>query len=689
MPKATRFDLFLDESGDFKTAGHHCMAVVSVRKEARDLSTAIKDVFHRLGHEIGSFHACSSRREDKLVLFSQLLTNVGACSGSRLDLVAWHATTDQEDDVYPAFLVDTILNVLPFLSKNEPADITLDCRISFEHRKSMNLIGLEAVLQERIKARDPHHLWQFILHNLPKGSHPLLQVADLTANLWYQHLASGEELPEGSPQVTQHQLGTKWPVKQWKPEELQAMLIGVPKDVPIKVIKQKVIERQTVTIYKEEPGPTVVKHALEQAEFCLRELEVHKTSPEADLAFQHRWLERFAKLPPEVRRLELERLTDHLDSLLPQRERAEAVLLLSALIAASAADPADVDRHLRSKYFALRLRAGLIRVHILNHRGVDSRKDRQLEALASELPHWHSDMELWPLLAEFYNRLAVARQNVFDWVGATELLAPMVGYFLEAQQHGPFGQVAYGREIGALVANHGQCCFFQAHRAWFFGQREEFERLENEGHFHTEYAQTTLFNLPEDRERQVVYRAQGLLQRALLFGEVAVATQAEELLVTLHDPAEVFATFLANPATLEANKLFWLIAWLKTRYLCGGKFDLPARACSQALLSLPWCHPFEQLLGYLNLLGVEPRLCRTRLSEPRWESPLVEAIATFFMLQDAWAKNAELDPDNIQHLQKLTASYPPLAYCTDLMKRWPDLPGKGRGPLIALPYNFC
>ena len=307
-----------------------------------------------------------------------------------------------------------------------------------------------------------------------------------------------------------------------------------------------------------------------------------------------------------------------------------------------------------------------------------------------------SDTNYFESIANLYNHIAVSYQNIFAFSQAAAQIKPCVEFF-EQQQRGPFGKPISCRYIGTLFGNYSQCLFFKAY--WEFLENvlrganiakaeEILVQTIDEGILYSQESENHFTDVLE-RQRQAIYRAQANFSLFIL-------TDREEFLekgkneLNIHGDFKL-NNFLKKIDSLSSNEIYWLAAVLKYMWL---KKLLFTSALDQKIISklntLPPEHPYEQILGYVALMGCKE--AKTFLKNKKWDA-LVRYIALFFRLQIDWKEQKKINDDFVKELQRCNCSsfilnsIPVDSHVETICSKLDEY-SFYKGPLTLLPFNY-
>lgn len=328
----------------------------------------------------------------------------------------------------------------------------------------------------------------------------------------------------------------------------------------------------------------------------------------------------------------------------------------------------------------LQLTGALVRLAVQNHRGqalADLAPElSNLLARASEAPG-----HLQRLHVEFQNRRAIAMTNAFAFERAWDELEGLV------ERHRPDPRAGLKDElIGRAFGSTGQAAGFLARtlRDPFYVDRalECFDLA------------ATCFVLPADLERQATYRLHALCEGVLLGRDPAALTGAVEALTP-----RVGAWLRGDDAGARID--YPLAAWLKAHHVLGRDVphhadlvrrwtDAPGQTTPDNLVHGPLL-----VTGWLGVTtpprqGIPDRLIASvREVGPSVAQPTLRFIARAFAVHFGWRATGSAD------LAALSMAVP----LTEAAQAWWATPGLrswvaeqcgpgGRGPIVAVPFNF-
>jgi hypothetical protein len=329
----------------------------------------------------------------------------------------------------------------------------------------------------------------------------------------------------------------------------------------------------------------------------------------------------------------------------------------------------------------LQLTGALVRLAVQNHRGQEladlAPELSNLLARASEAPG-----HLQRLYVEFQNRRAIAMTNAFAFERAWEELEGLVD-LLRPEPDAALKDELVGRALGST----GQGAGFLARtlRDPFYVDRalECFDLA------------AACFVLPADLERQATYRLHALCEGVLLGGDPEALLRGAQALTPRVD-----AWRRGDEAGARIDYL--LAVWLKAHHVLGREVpyhadlvrrwaDAPGQTTPDNLVHGPLL-----VTGWLGVTtppkqGIPDRLAASvQAVAPSVSAPTLRFIARTFALHFNWRGTGSVDPTALSAAVPLTE--PAQAWwATPGLKDWVARqcePG-GRGPIVAVPFNFA
>ncbi|MCX7001970.1 MAG: hypothetical protein NTV22_01705 [bacterium] len=669
---------YVDESGNFNEPGIHVLAIVGCLATDTSLSRDVDDVFRSFGHDTTSFHATSLVIEERLRILDALTTHLGA----RIRILVASLDLINTPDYDPYFPV--LAKALELTTKQWRSNPLDDCwpvpiDIHLEHRSRFNNQFFGQHLAERARLPAEGNV-QFTMMNLRKGTHPLMQVADLASNVARSSVIGNTLLPQGIIRLT-------IPSNYVTGNDARAVHKLLTEGV--REVTRVVVNTEHVTHIVRDDRSLSNALANELADKLAKQQLADEHSKSACFTAMN---ERLSQLSVADWHHEVEKLIQQADTAAKAREHLLSIVL-SELALHSLEHASSTFSQSTMVVRLLRLQAVSRWLAAHNHLGLFVANADVILSAEREVKDLQADPGNWPAIADLYNFISVAHQNQFDFSTAIERVRPLVEYF-EQLRHTPFGSTTpAGNSVAALYASYAQSLFFNAHRTYFAAKGAGFQQYTDDALVYSEYSES-LFDNDTDRRRQPVYRAHGLMQQFMLTGDQHVLAQAGTLLGGLGDTATLMTAFFEKPADVDGNALYCFEAVLKHAWLSKEPLSIPCdkKIIDKVLARLPACHPYEQILGYFALLDLSAPAATRLLSELAWSSSLVKTIAVIFRMQIAWQHSQQISDDMRKELNK--------SMDADLRTKWQeyglwnaldciaDRRYVGLGPLTLLPFNY-
>jgi hypothetical protein len=639
--------IWIDESGDFVTAGDHVIAAVWSLGPHWD----VNDVFSRQGWSTGAFHACEVTAHDGKRDIAEATVALGELCGQSHQgaLVQWCRTGSRRPDFHIAAVVAAAVaiarRIFPGFQSGDKGLIALH----FERRTAADLRIVEQAIAKDYRRRSASESSPAVTAYLvPKGSSDGLAAADLLANYAF-HLARGNRLPADWPApnipVVAVQVGTVATPAPACPSTLATIF---PASEPLAAAPWAPVNKP--------PPPKPAQASLGQVEHLLQAAESAERGRDFNV------------------------LQQALDGAAKQM----------ASLTATEVDTLQFDR-LRV------LQAGLLQAQC-NHAG-----QADAAAVAPDLQRAMDRMlqenRFDYAVALFHNRCAVAALDKGDWAAVERQLDDACRAYAQVSP-GPFGGAALRhREIGALLGTHGQALAMLAHAASKGSDWATANQLLDDAEMRFMEAREH-FDDPGDCQRQAVYIAHCHLARtwapaadaqqcvSLAVGELEAAFGAADTWVKTWQKEPVSGS---GPALAFAVATLLKAQWTgqaATSWLPGLLDDASELA---SLLRGQPSHPHEIVLGYLTLAWNRarghtrrPNLFAHALAGAEWPCGLVQEISYVFLAEWQNACDGGPSPELAAQLRAFNA-------LPEQVRRWlnREATGQPSGWLRALPFNYA
>jgi hypothetical protein len=690
--------LFVDESGDFSSPGHHLIAALCHMEDGKgryqNLLEIVESCFTEFGCNYRNFHATGINSDDKKKIFTGFAQKLGE---EKLSVYINSVVLSRKAafDFYFPLLVSSVLEVIDHQTSIHDR---INLEIFLEDRSSANNKLFCDIIREKCLSRKIVVPSLRVL-NFPKGENAMISLVDLFSNMYFNDIANGSNFFKTSL--------AHWDTLFFKQDESavrdkkakkiyeristgKIIRINPPtkKTIAKKKIITKIVEKQGKTIVVHD-NSTVSGRLINEFNHQFRKKHSgHKLREIFEAAHQ-----KLCSYSPADRLHEVEKLIDVYEMLYEKRE-FELAVDYSAFITFHLEKEIETDDKNRDKLKWLYIKNSNQWLAAQNHMGAfhaDHPVVKQAEAYIQEFIEYS---DCWSEIADFYNHISVSLQNIFEFEKAAERIQPYVEYFSNLTVN-PFGKGSVaGRYIGGLFGSYSQALFFDCHCSHYYTKGARFEALFDQAISYSELSEI-FFDDPEDTQRQHTYRAHGYMQRFILRGDHSALETAECQLSEIFDREALCKAFFSDHNRLGSNELYALSAFLKLEWLSNnpGTFLPGTRQLMKTAGKLPARHPYEQILGYLILLKAKEGTMSDLMQQKKWPGNIIQIIAMVFCLQIEWEKNHIIDPDILDKITTLPESrfmanwkrYGIIEQLTD-MKR-PDY--DGIGPLSVLPYNYA
>jgi len=351
----------------------------------------------------------------------------------------------------------------------------------------------------------------------------------------------------------------------------------------------------------------------------------------------------------------------------------------------------ELDDKTLNKYY-LKTAGNWLEAH--NHLGnfeADNIHVTKAQKIAESL---FNEPDCWADIANLYNRISIAYQNIFEYQKAISKIKPIIDKF-DVMKGNPFStEPLTGRYIGALYGNYSQSLFFQCHSDYFYNKGSDFAKVNNDAKEFSEMSEM-FFDNNDDIERQSIYRAHGYMQKAILEDDFSKIKDAGIELIDDRKIEYIMNDFFDHPDEIASNELYRISAIMKLCFLTKKNITslVDNSKVNIAVKTFPHKHPYEQILGYLLLMGVEVNTVQNLLNNKEWTNNIIKVIILVFQLQYHWKNCKKIDNKLLKELNNFSNER--------LIKNWQiygifeqimimeNKDYKGIGPISILPYNYC
>jgi hypothetical protein len=681
--------LFFDESGDFSSPGHQLIASLCHIDDGNyhNLLRFTENSFKETQKSYRRFHATRMRAKEKKNAFVHLVQRL-ATKKISVYMNAVALNKKSPFDIYFPLLSSSIIEIIDQLSDTYGK---MNLEVFLEDRGKANYKILCDIIREKCLQRK-RVVPELRVLNLPKGENAMISLVDLFSNLYFKDLGHGSNL-------FKNQL-KGWNTYFYKQNESFVTSKNARK-IFNRITTGKIIKitriTQKITKVVQKKGRTVFVHDNTTAS--------GRIIAEFDYKFRqnqsvNKWDEIFSKAHRKLskcsradRLYEVEKLLDVYQGLYETR-RFQLSIIFSEFITFHLGNELETKMGGDEKLKWLYIKNISRWLAAQNHLGEFQAEHWTVLKAENFIAAFIEYSDCWSEIASFFTHVSISFQNIFEFEKAAEHIRPHVDYFSNLT-HNPFGsENITGRYIGGLFGCFSQALFFYSHCSYYYTKGSQFEDIFEQAMIYSELSEI-FFDDHKDIERQYIYRVHGYMQRFILLEDNTALENARDLLFQKFNQDELCKAFFENHKEMSSNDLYAFLAFLKLEWLSkkGSTFLPDIRYIIKKAGELPARHPYEQILGYLILLGVNksgmPRLMKHKI----WHENIIQIIALVFCLQIEWEKNQLLDPDILGEINILINDrlltplkrYGIIEQLSD-MKR-PDY--NGIGPISILPYNYA
>ena len=708
------YAFYIDESGLFQGIGAHVICPLVVSDGAVGMDEMV-DIWSRVYPEgWHRFHATDMKKTGAHLQVIEVAENLGRTlfqkDGVRGAYISHQSRQNHGFDFYPGMLfyllkrqsIHILENTVKALAGNREETFHIRLDIYIAARQPLNTIVLKNLLLEAMSEKiqsmvvkrrlTPGRVhFDFRPFYLPVEDNPFMQVSDLFSNLVRSYLVSGG-LSDPIDAVIKQFHHERMSDSQIQSEEIQSACEKLTTyHVGEKILYKtavKEVEKTRIVSKKQWTDLLIEKfHHLEDA------------GKEPALDRMGDLFEKYQKLPEDRRRIAFQQLP----VLIQRMVREERKYAWAAAVVNVAYGLLEWERRteMLSNEFLDPLELQLADLFLTagNHMGLhltDHPRIRNGSALCEKLK---GQMRLWLPISTFKTHLGVASQNIFRFEEAVETLYPFVVYY-EQEQKNPFrGADVRAYEIGALFGTYAQSLAFSAHCRFFNEGPDVLGALDDAELYAMLSAEH--FEKPEDKERQIIYRAHYQMQKFILAGHETALAEAGQLLADEAENHKAVREFIdAFPERSALTPAYRLAACLKQTYLSQRKPPNWNRDVTECFIkhktNTPPDHPMEQLLPYLILQNEEPNtkkaLHNIFLQLP-FPKNIVSVIRDVLLMQINYHMDRTVDDALIKQIHESVTD--------DIRPQW-DRYGLGRvlksyrkpinrqhvGPMEVLPFNY-
>lgn len=687
-----RIRLFIDESGDFSSHGHHLLATLCAidNRAYPEFIEYIENRFKDLGNDYRTFHATDMGVRDRQIFFKAFVEKL---SGKKIMVFMNTVELKKKPrfDIYFPLLVNSVLETIRILSdthKKMNIEIYVEERIIANNKIFLNVIRENCFTNSMVAPA-------LRILNFPKGENAMLSLVDLFSNIYFNDLKNRSNVfkPALSGWVTHFCKQNPSAITNQNAKEI---IDRITKGETIKKITRTITKTITRVIQKE--GKTVIVYDNTTISGRLI-VEFDQRFRQNRNDFLHNRNEIFLKAYEKFSRnslkdqlYEIEKIVDTIEELSETREfHFAAVLAEFITFHLEKAFETETEDIQRLKWFYIITISRWLASQ--NHLGEFSAEHSTVRKAEDFTKDFITDSDCWSEIAYFFNHISISYQNIFEFEKAAERIKPSVEYFSHLKDN-PFGTGDItGRYIGGLFGCYSQSLFFYSHCSYHFTQGSQFEDLFEKAMSYSELSEI-FFDDSKDIDRQYIYRAYGCMQKFILLGDKHSLEIAEHLLTGRFDRDELTRAFFENHKEISSNELYAFLAFLKLGWL-SGKSDLSfpeQKYIIKIAGELPTRHPYEQILGYLILLKVIQGNVSNLMKDKPWPENIIHIIAQVFCLQIEWEKDKKLNPDLLEEMnilinERLMGPWKRYGIIEQLHAT--DQPGyRGIGPISVLPFNY-
>jgi len=681
--------LFFDESGDFSSPGHQLIASLCHVDDGNyhDLLRFVENCFKETQNSYRRFHASRMRAKEKKNIFVHFVQRLAA---KKISVYMNAVTLNKKSpfDIYFPLLSSSIIEIIDQLSDTYGKmniEIYLEDRGKANYKLFCDIIR-EKCLQRKLVVPELRML------NLPKGENAMISLVDLFSNLYFKDLGHGSNF-------FKNQL-KGWNTYFYKQNEFFVTNKNARK-IFNRITTGKIIKitRTTQKIIKvvQKKGRTVFVHdnttasgrIIAEFDYKFRQNQSAKKRDEI-FSNAHRELSKCSRAD---RLYEVEKLLDVYQELYETRQ-FRLFIIFSEFITFHLENEFEIKTGDDEKLKWLYIKNISRWLAVQNHLGEFQAEHSTILKAENFIAAFIEYSDCWSEIASFFTHVSISLQNIFEFEKAAERIRSYVDYFSNLA-HNPFGtENITGRYIGGLFGCYSQSLFFYCHCSYYYTKGSQFEDIFEQAMTYSELSEI-FFDDHKDMERQYIYRVHGYMQRFILLEENTALENARDLLFRKFNQDELCKAFFESHKKMSSNDLYAFLAFLKLGWLLkkGSTFLPDIRDIMKKAGELPARHPYEQILGYLILLGANTGATPELMKYKKWPENIIQFIALVFCLQIEWGKSQLLDPDILGEINILINDrlitplkrYGIIEQLRDMER--PDY--NGIGPISVLPYNYA
>jgi hypothetical protein len=681
--------LFFDESGDFSSPGHQLIASLCHIDDGNyhGLLRYVENSFKETQNSYRRFHASQMRAKEKKNTFLHLVQRLAA---KKISVYMNVVTLNKKSpfDIYFPLLSSSIVEIIDQLSDTYGK---MNLEVFLEDRGKANYKIFCDIIREKCLQRK-RVVPELRVLNLPKGENAMISLVDLFSNLYFKDLSNGSNL-------FNNQL-KGWNTYFYKQNEsfvtsknARKIFNRITTGKIIKITRTtrkitKVVQKKGRTIFVHD-NTTASGRIIAEFDYKFRQNQSDKKRNEI-FSKAHRKLSKCSRAD---RLYEVEKLLDVYQELYETRQ-FQLSIIFSEFITFHLENELETKTGNDEKLKWLYIKNISRWLAAQNHLGEFQAEHSTVLKAESFIDEFIEYSDCWSEIAGFFTHVSISLQNIFEFEKAGERLRSHADYFSNLT-HNPFGtKNITGRYIGGLFGCYSQSLFFYSHCSYYYTKGGQFEDIFEQAVSYSELSEI-FFDDHKDIERQYIYRVHGYMQRFILREDNTALETARDTLSRKFNQDELYKTFFKNHQTMSSNDLYAFLAFLKLEWLSGnGSTFLPdIRDIMKTAGELPARHPYEQILGYLILLGANTGATPELMKHKKWPENIIQLIALVFCLQIEWGKNQLHDPDILDEINILINDrlmtplkrYGVIEQLRDMER--PDY--NGIGPISILPYNYA
>ena len=687
---STKVKLFIDESGNFKSKGHHVIASICCTDNGnyKELLDEIAGRFKTKGYDYREFHS-----KDLGVPKFQLMADFVEMVPKKITVYmnSVFCTRIPSYDYYYPMLVSSVISTITHLNTiHEKYHLEL----YLEDRSASNdKIFCDIIREECLEKRIVVPIFRIL--TLPKGENAVISLADLFSNVYFSDLtnitdyfkpAFTSALPGCNPcyfEFVERIFITK------KAKEMNSRITKGEKIVVNTVTR--VIDRGVRTVIEHDSSPISAKVISGLKHKFMKGAFADRNKKNAAFGAACKTLEIYSF---QDRLYEIEKILDLCKECIKGKE-LEFSISLSDFVAFFVEKELKEDSADIQKLQWMYIRNANSWLSANNHIGAFQAEHPVVRKAEDFTKEFIGYTDCWSELADFYTHISVSYQNIFEFEKAVERIRTYVERFSKLD-YNPFGaENITGRYIGSLFGCYAQSLFFYSHASFFYTKGSNFESSYEEAIFYSELSEL-FFDNEEDIERQYIYRAHGHMIKAMLQVDSSALEMAEKVLSCKFSFESLMKSFFENPDEISNNVPYALSAFLKLKWLSGEEYTFRplSKRIRKRITEFPFQHPYEQILGYLILMDFdEKEVALGLLKNKNWPRNIIEGIILIFRLQNHWLENSKIEKglvDDLVALVKGSRMDSWLRYgVLDQLEEMNSESYEGIGPITVLPFNYA